>query len=226
MSKKKKKSKIGHYFLTRMNNLKHILFIILLYIFIGEIKCYNMGDVVRMSLRSQYNSIFTEWKDLTNEYCPKYLFEKTVELAALEDEDYHSEAGDGYKFSFAFDNYKFITPWYSVKQGNEHLKFVDITIVYSGNDIIDIDVITDYDEVDETVKKNHLEKLMIRYNFEEFSEQNVTIGMGILLTSGVIFSSLLITLSMIKHAIILDIEYKSQKLPSLKKDGLNFGLLD
>ncbi|KAL6074294.1 hypothetical protein QOT17_004324 [Balamuthia mandrillaris] len=148
---------------------------------------YRHGDIVPMQIRSSYGQSPSDWSQVIARNCPRFRYSKTVALPNFKEDPYLTFNSE-FKMSFAFgpDN-RHITPWITLWKEEQRvmLNFIHFTFVYSGSDIKEIKWTVDYNDEDEH-KGKKLESIFLRFDWEEYGEQNLELGVNSLLLGSVV----------------------------------------
>jgi len=139
---------------------------------------YRKGDLVQMSRKTIFG-MESSWTQVISEYCPRFLYDKVVKLPTLSNSP---DFPRSMKIMLGFDKSKFITPWITIREMNgDMLHFLEVSFVYSGNEIVDFRYRTSYYKPEATEPTSS--EIYIYYFWEEVSEKSLTSGVAFLLCS-------------------------------------------
>eukprot|EP01112_Ceratiomyxa_fruticulosa_P017086 TRINITY_DN5259_c0_g1_i1.p1 TRINITY_DN5259_c0_g1~~TRINITY_DN5259_c0_g1_i1.p1 ORF type:complete len:250 (-),score=32.66 TRINITY_DN5259_c0_g1_i1:43-792(-) len=175
---------------------------------------FKFGDIVRFSHRLYSNNKATQWNENLSKYCPRFGYERTFvfNIADMNDKEK--------KISLAFEDEKFSTSWIQLSDGKgTYLSEIDFTFLYSHNNIREMKWRTGH-----VFEDNAPEKITISYNWVEVGDKDLTNGIGFLLISGLILSSVLLIYSIAKTQSTFEEKraHPERKPPSFYTDTANY----
>eukprot|EP00002_Diphylleia_rotans_P018913 TRINITY_DN3656_c0_g1_i1.p1 TRINITY_DN3656_c0_g1~~TRINITY_DN3656_c0_g1_i1.p1 ORF type:complete len:186 (-),score=40.98 TRINITY_DN3656_c0_g1_i1:537-1094(-) len=137
---------------------------------------FHKGDIVQMSRRGQYNELRTDWIDTFASQCPRFASDRTVFLQMPN----NLANQTNFKMMFSFDNQKVQTPWILIRDEKASLNFLEFTLTYKGDEIVDLRWRTDYSSEEEHKNMKPLEKIRVLYEWTELVEEDVDNGLTFL----------------------------------------------
>ncbi|EGC33673.1 hypothetical protein DICPUDRAFT_80560 [Dictyostelium purpureum] len=174
--------------------MKFILLIILL-LFININNAYKPREIVRVNLQTKTGANI-EHHDLSPRIAPKFKVDLSKSLLNLDSSNNKKAEllpNILYKILFSFDNDRFKTTWITVSDGNgKFLNHIDFTFIYSNDKIIDLKYNLDYN--DEAVHHGKKQSdFYINYRWEEIRDKDLSSGLFVLFTVGLIVSGISFT---------------------------------
>jgi hypothetical protein len=148
---------------------------------------YSPGNIITMSKRSYSSSLKTEWTKLTTKYCPHFEWKKTIYLNFFSEKlnltDEEKIWQEEFKFSFSFDNERFITPYFLITDGKgAYLEKLEIIFIYLNGEIKDLEWNTHYNSDDKELLSKKLPKyLEITFSWKKLYERDEKLAMLIII---------------------------------------------
>lgn len=172
-----------------------ILLGVFIFCYIVGALSYRRGQLVVSAKRSHFNLQSTQWAPLHWLHSPRFAANSDVELESLNPDDFYSNRA--FLLEFSFEEGKFLTPQIPISDGKgKFVNEIEFVFTYSGGSIIDLDYYVHYnDGIHEGKIPQHV---YIRYRWKEFYVEDVTLGVIVLLLSGVVLGAGILTFIMIE----------------------------
>lgn len=160
---------------------KVALLCVVMLVWTGCVEGFRRGDTVHMTKRSNFREVTSDWSEMLGKHVPKFGFDKSVKLHALDPNEFEPERP--YKIAFSVAGGRFITPWITISDGaGTYLQFIEFTFIYAGEELVEMKWKTDYN-TDEHGSKIP-EALYLHYNWQELKEKDIFAGLSVLFIGG------------------------------------------
>lgn len=162
---------------------------------------YSVGDYVPMARKGQFHNMRTHWHDIIGRHCPRFGIKRDVVLPIPRPVGYDS--GDTYKISLMVGKERFTTPWLLImgrKSGT--MPLVDVTLTHFAGELRGVKATAEpmpqeyidkhTDVVIQYHNSSHWPKhILVRYNWVEYAEVDVTAGLLVLFGTSFAMTTLL-----------------------------------
>jgi len=159
---------------------------------------YRLGDPIPLSRKTITNDKTEDWHEIISKLSPKFGFSTNLNLPYPVDTDNPQSPNQNIKMMFSIDEGKFLSPYFIMRDRNNFLQTLEFVFLYSGDSLVNVKYNLKYSD-DHSQPPASLE---IVYVWENFAEQDTTLGLGALLVLGFILTMVMLVYSLVDSQIL------------------------